>query len=102
MNASQTAAIAYAETFLRRELDKAPERQDTLTTRIQTTDYGRVWLIAETEMKGLPDGNLLKALSRQHWMISVGKRGALEVWQMPRHFEQFKGGRAFGMAFRKN
>lgn len=100
MNKSQTLARDFAEEFLRRRLDSVPERKDTLSLRLEYTDYGRVWLLAETDMLGLPEGNLLRAVARQHWMISIGKRGALDVYQAPKEFDQFKGRRAFGMHFK--
>src|SRR6188768_3802995 len=99
MYTSQARAIESFRRYVAQQLDTNPERQDTLTFDLQPTDYGVVWVKATTDMVGLPETNLLRFVSRQHWFVKVGKRGALDVKSAPSSYKQFKGQRAFGMNF---
>ena len=99
MNASQTRAIESFRRFMQTQLDVVPDRQDTLDLEVQPTSYGVVRVKATTTMLGLPEGNLLRAVSREYWLVAVGKRGGLEVKMAPNSYKQFKGKRAFGMTF---
>jgi len=99
MNASQTRALESFRRYVTQQLDTNPERQDTLEIDVQPTDYGVVWIKATTDMKGLPETNLLRYVARQHWFVKVGKRGALDVKCAPDSYKQFKGQRAFGLNF---
>lgn len=67
---------------------------------ITETTYGEFWITAELEMTHLPEGNLLRALSHEHWFVLVGKRGGIQVHSGPRSCKQFVGRHAFGMYFK--
>ena len=55
------------------------------------------WLSAETEMMGLGENNVLRALDHTYWHFFIGARGAVEALSYPKSYEQFKGRMAFGM-----
>jgi hypothetical protein len=101
MNKSQQQAIDFFRSFLERELDKNEERGDTIVQfDVEATEYGSIWITARTDMLKLGEGNLLRALSGQYWLVLVGKRGALDAKMFPKCFDQFRGkGKAFGMTF---
>jgi hypothetical protein len=99
---SQLRAIAQFKAFMESQLDKNPERKDTLVKFETTpTDYGCFWVLAETDMLGLGENNLLRFLDRQHWYVQIGRGGSITVWSSPKHFHQFKGKRAYCMNFKK-
>ena len=99
---SQLRAIARFKAFMETQLDKDPARRDTLVRfETTTTEYGTLWVTAETDMLGLPETNLLRFLDRQHWHVQIGKGGAIDVWCAPKPFRQFKGRRAYNMNFNK-
>lgn len=98
MTKSQERAIAYFRGFMERQLNTNPAYGDTIDTwKVEPTSYGTFWITATTDMTKLGEGNLLRALDRQHWFVSVGRRGALEVKSAPKSFKQFNGKRAFSM-----
>lgn len=100
MNKSQEQAIKSFRFFMERQLNKNPEYGDEIVAfEVKPTDYGTGWIKAETCMTKLSEGNLLRALERQYWFVSVGKRGALDVKMAPASFHQFNGKRAFNMHF---
>jgi hypothetical protein len=102
MTKKQLRAIEQFRAFMQTQLDTNESRGDAVSVfEITTTEMGAVWIHAETEMLKLPQSNLLRAVSHQHWHVNVGKGGRLEVWSAPKSFHQFKGGRAFGMSFIK-
>ena len=99
---SQTRAIEQFRAFMQRQLNTNPEYGDTVDSfEVTTTDYGSVWVAATTDMTKLGEGNLLRFLDRQHWHVQVGKGGRIDVWSAPKSFDQFRGGRAFNMNFKK-
>lgn len=105
MNPSQKQAVAYFRSFLERELDQNPEYGDTIAKfEVEATDYGTLWITATTDMVKLGETNALRVLSRQYWLVSVGKRGALVVRMAPKCFDQFvgRGRKAFGMTFEQH
>lgn len=100
INAHQQRAIEQFRAFMQTQLDKTPEYGDTLVEfSTEPTSYGTHWITAKTAMVKLGEGNLLRAVSAQHWFVSVGKRGALQVVIAPKSFKQFNGRRAFNMSF---
>lgn len=101
MNKSQQRAVDYFKSFMQRQLNPYPAYGDTVDRfEVKATDYGTLWITATTDMTKLGEGNLLRALNRQHWFVSVGKKGALVVKQAPKSFDQFVGkGKAFNMTF---
>lgn len=101
MTKSQERAVAYFRRFMQDQLCKTAEYGDELVTfEVTPTDYGTFWILAKTDMTKLGENNVLRFVSAQHWFVSVGKRGALEVKSAPKSFKQFNGkGRAFGMTF---
>ena len=102
LSKAQQSAVDGFRFFLEGQLDKDPKRGDCISRfEVVKSDYGSLWLIAETDMAGLGENNLLRFVSRQHWHIAIGKRGALEVWSSPKSFHQFRDGRAFGMNFKR-
>lgn len=101
MNASQQRAVDYFKGFMQRQLNTNPDYGDVVDKwEVTATDYGTLWILATTDMTKLGEGNLLRFLDRQHWFVSVGKRGGLVVKSAPKSFKQFNGkGKAFGMTF---
>lgn len=103
LTASQQRAVAQFRAFMRRQLDPNPERGDIVDKfELTATDYGAVWVCATTDMVKLGEGNLLRALDRQHWFVQIGKGGAINVYSCPKSMRQFKGRRAFNMNFTKS
>jgi hypothetical protein len=99
MNASQARAARLFTNHVQRNVDPHPERGDAAFFSVETTSYGTLWIKGETEMTGLGEGNLLRAVSREYWLVSIGKRGGLTVKMAPKPYQQFSGKRAFGMTF---
>jgi hypothetical protein len=99
MNTSQQRALEAFQAFMRDQVSKNPEYKDTVSVEVKTTDYGTTWVTARTDMVGLPEGNMLRFVASQYWLVKVGKRGGLEVRMAPRCYDQFIGRRAFGMLF---
>jgi len=91
----QQRAIDGFRRYLEENLNDNPEYGDTITKfELVATGYDASWwLSAETEMMGLGEGNLLRALDHHYWHIFVGPRGALTAHSYPKSLEQFKGGR---------
>ena len=101
MNASQQNAINHIEHFLNGRRSANPEYQDTVSIDVDaTSEFGTVFVTANIEMLGLPEGNLLRYVARQYWLFFVGKRGGIEVLMAPKSLDQFNGRRAFGMKFK--
>lgn len=102
MTPAQTRAVAYFKGFMERQLNTNPDYGDTLIEfTVSPTDYGTFWITARTDMTKLGEGNLLRALDRQHWLVGVGRKGSLCVKMAPKCFKQFNACRrkAFGMHF---
>ena len=99
MSPSQARAARLFTNHVQRNLDTHPERGDAAFFATETTTYGTLWITGRTEMTGLGEGNLLRAVSAEYWLVAVGKRGGLTVRMAPRSYKQFNGKRAFGMAF---
>lgn len=104
MNARQQAAV---ERF-RRYLQEREERSSSVAPlsitkfKVETSEYGSVWISAELECTTLSENSILRALDHQYWHVNVGPKGKLEVWGCPKSCEQFAGRRAFGMKFNRN
>jgi hypothetical protein len=100
MTPNQKRAVENFKTFMERQLNSNPDYRDTLVEfSVTPTDYGTLWITAKTDMLGLDEGNLLRALDAQWWFVHVGKRGALTVKMAPKSFKQFNGRKAFNMNF---
>jgi hypothetical protein len=101
MNKSQQRAVDYFKGFMDRQLCKVPAYGDVVDTfDVKPTTYGDVWISATTDMQALGEGNLLRALDRQYWLVLIGKRGGMTVKMCPKSFYQFNGKKnAFGMSF---
>jgi hypothetical protein len=100
MNKSQTKAIERVRHLLQSRIsESAAEKYGQKITKfeVEPTDYGTLWVSAEVDHTALPDTNLLKALDHEHWLISIGKRGAITAHSFPRAFEQFAGSGYLGM-----
>jgi len=98
-NAAQARAIEGFKAFMERQISRVPAYGDTVSFEIQTTAFGQTWVTAKTDMKGLGEGNLLRAVSGQYWLALIGKRGAVTIRMAPKSFDQFNGKRAFGYSF---
>lgn len=99
---AQQRAIDRFRAYLNKECSPNLEYGDRVTVFEQTpTTYGTVWISARTDMTGLSENNLLRSIAAQYWHVHVGKNGAIEVWNAPKCFDQFRGRRAFGMFFKK-
>jgi len=68
---------------------------------VTETDYGPIWISAQIDLVGLPEGNLLRALDKEFWHIHIGRKGKITVYNSPKCYDQFKGQRAFEMFFKK-
>lgn len=98
MNRAQQKALDYFRQHLTSNLSKNPAYGDTVTVfNAEPTSYGTLWITARTEMVGLPEGNVLRCVSAEHWFVSVGKRGALTVKMGPKSLKQFKGRKFMGL-----
>jgi hypothetical protein len=94
MTKSQEKAVAAFRAWMERNLDKNPAYGATITEFVvEPTNYGTYWIKAQTELLGLSEGNLLRALSHEYWLVAVGKNGGLTARIVPKPFEQFKGRR---------
>jgi hypothetical protein len=98
-NAAQARAIEAFKAFMQTQTSKVPAYGDTVTFEIQTTAFGQTWVTAKTDMVGLGEGNLLRAVAAQYWLARIGKRGAVTIKMAPKSFDQFQGKRAFGYLF---
>lgn len=99
MNASQARAARLFTNHVQHNVDPHPERGDAAFFEVTVTSYGTLWITGRTEMTGLGEGNLLRAVSAEYWLVEVGKRGGLTVRMAPKSYQQFSGKRAFGMTF---
>ena len=99
---AQARAIESFKRFMQTQVSAVPAYGDTVTYEVQTTEYGQTWVTARTDMTGLGEGNLLRAISSQYWLVRVGERGGLTVHMAPKSYLQFKGRRAFGMTFKQS
>jgi hypothetical protein len=103
MNKAQEYAIAKFRRHLEGELKNldgsVPYGGQVTKFEVTPTDYGTFWISADTELTGLPENNLLRALEHNHWCVSIGKRGAIVVHSSPRSYHQFNNKRAFDMVF---
>ena len=100
MNKAQQTAIARLRRFIeQQEIERRPANYGAQITRwdVQPTDYGTLWVTAETELTGLPAGNLLRALDHTHYFVSIGKRGALTMKIGPKSLDQFEGRQFLGI-----
>ena len=107
MNKAQESAVAIFKKFLatvhisQHDVEKYGKAVSKF--EVEATEYGTFWIIAEIDYTNLPEGNTLRFVGREFWMVSVGKRGGLVARQFPKSFEQFIGRskNAFGMKFKK-
>jgi hypothetical protein len=86
--ARQAMALAsfrrYLEDSIRHTQTNKPEWGVEITEwTVEPTGYGAVTVRAQIEYTGLGDGNLLRALSREWWLVHVGKRGGRTVLMCP-------------------
>ena len=102
MNPSQARAARLFTNHVQRNVDPHPERGDAAFFTMETTSYGTLWIKGETEMTGLPETNLLRAVCREYWLVAIGKRGAIDVKMAPKSYLQFKGRRVLGMNFNQS
>ena len=95
---SQKKSIEYLRYYVEKNLDKDEDRADQITTfEIRVNDYdGSLWLTIKTELLGLPESNLLRLLSMDHWFFWIGRGGRIDAHAYPDSLKQFKGKRAFG------
>jgi len=101
MNTNQERAVQRFRAFMTGQLNANPDYGDQLVEfSVEPTDYGTLWITAKTDMTKLGENNLLRALDRQYWLVSVGRRGAINVKMAPKSFDQFSGRRAFCMNFK--
>ena len=103
MNKNQHNAIEYFKRTLNDRItltDRIKRGKMVTVFEVEPTDYGTFWIRAEVEMTGLPEGNLLRFLDREHWFVHVGKLGRMDAHQYPKCFEQFKHKpKCFGLHF---
>jgi hypothetical protein len=77
---------------------RSPEYGADLTEwNVKATDYGTLWIKAQTELVGLPINNLLRALNHNYYFASVGRRGAITLKIGPKSLAQFEGGQFLGI-----
>lgn len=109
---SQQSAIDRFKTRLERQCTEQNDRQPhygaaVTKFEVRETDHKLVWIHAETEYAGLPETNMLRAVSHEYWHVAVGPNGSLVAWGYPKSYEQFakrsrRGGKkVFGLRFRK-
>ena len=64
---------------------------------VKSTGFNSSWWVsAQTELTGLGEDNLLRALEHEYWHFLVGPRGRVEAISYPKSYDQFKGQRVFG------
>jgi hypothetical protein len=97
MNAAQQNAIAKFKSFLtsRDNGNYSEGIPVELTAFEPRVDGGMVFVSAQTDMG--KEGTMLRALSHEHWLLIVGKRGAVTVKMGPRSLKQFNGRKFLGM-----
>jgi len=66
--------------------------------KIDDSHPGLLFASGEVQLLGLPEGNLLRAIARTHWLAQIGKRGKVTLLMYPKCLDQFKGKTFFGMA----
>lgn len=91
MTPSQLRQEDRIRAFLNGQRDKNAEYKDEITRFEVTEASGLVFISADIVMTGLPETNLLRALSRQNWMFSISPRGKVVIRIAPESFNQFNG-----------
>ena len=99
MNKLQEEAIDRFQRYvMQHDVDSAARFGAAITEWIVSeTSYGTMWIKAQVDYLGLPENNLLRALSRTYYLVRVGRRGALTMKIGPKSLEQFEGGSFFGI-----
>jgi hypothetical protein len=99
---SQERSLALVKRHLVEHIKHDVEKYGATVTNEKTYEVtkGVFFYRAETEYLGLPETNVLRFFSHDYWMFRIGPRGAVEMLQGPKSYDQFKGkGKtAFGFA----
>lgn len=103
MNESQKQAVESFRRFVEQQhITGRPAEYGAKITEweVSATEYGTLWIKAQVELTGLPEGNLLRAIDHEHYFVSVGRRGALTMRMGPRSLRQFEGKQFLGINIR--
>lgn len=96
MTPSQQKAIARFRSYIESGFSETDrEKYGAEITRFETKHAfgGSHWLYVETDYTKLPEGNLLRVLNDDHWVILVGRFGGMKAISYPRCYDQFAGRR---------
>jgi len=105
LTASQTQKIESLKNIIEENIsENNRERYGAKITvvRIDETTYGTVWLKVETELTALPETSLLRILDHDHWMISIGRKGAAVAEMVPDYLRQLAGSKWNGIKISKD
>lgn len=106
MNKAQENAIKTFRRFLdyheaARRTDRPEWQKEIVEFTVEETEH-LLSITAKIDCPNLSEGNYLRFLESQYWLVFIGKRGGITAKMYPKSYDQFRAKQkvAFGINFK--